>query len=69
VLKWDDTHSFAEVLEDGRVIRPFTAFGESQEIDVMVLRKTFQEMIGAMVGAAVERPRYIRVEGKNSHQL
>jgi len=68
VLERNNADPFAKIELRG-VSFAFSVFGEGEQVDLMISSETLQQMIGAVVGAAVQWPRNVWVNSEDSHQL
>ena len=63
----NDVNAVTEAGELGSELDTFRVFGQRQEVDAMIDAEALQQVIRAMVSAAIERPGNIGIEGKYSH--
>ena len=69
MLKGQNIHAVAEFSEDRFRIRGFAILGERQQVYTVISGETFEEMKGAMIGAAIQWPGNVGINGENFHQL
>ena len=69
VVEGKNVDAVAEFREDIASICAFTTFGHREKIDAVVGCETFEEMVGAVICAAIQRPGNVRINSEDFHQL
>ena len=69
MIEGKDINPVTESGKDIAGVRAFAVLGQGEEIDTVIGSETFEEMIGAMISAAVQGPGNIRINSENFHQL
>jgi hypothetical protein len=65
--KGNEAHVTAKGFEDMPLIQSLTVFTESNEVDSVLTGEFTQEVEGALIGAAIERERNVRIDDEEVH--